>query len=154
MGIRDFYLMNSSALLEFDFPKLYIKSIYNILVMLLRPINRVNPKSLWYTSLSLWVKQYQRSTFDNFWSQLNQLQYRVTHWFGMFHHLAQLLSQICQFPISPGRTRLRVEDPKSKSTQPRFARKCVTLKNNIWITQRFCTFTRLSESKKRTFASN
>ena len=66
MGIRDFYLMNSSALLEFDFPKLYIKSIYNILVMLLRPINRVNPKSLWYTSLSLWVKQYQRSTFDNF----------------------------------------------------------------------------------------
>ena len=38
-------------------------------------------------------------------------------WFGMFHHLAQLLSQ---FPISPGRTRQRVEEPKSNSTQLRF----------------------------------
>ena len=45
----------------------------------------------------------------------------------MFHHLAQLLSQFCQFPISPGRTRQRVEQPKSKSTQPRFARRRVTL---------------------------
>ena len=36
-------------------------------------------------------------------------------WFGMFHHLTQLLSQFCQFPISPGRTRQRVEQPKSKS---------------------------------------
>ena len=35
----------------------------------------------------------------------------------MFHHLAQLLSQ---FPISPGRTRQRVEEPKSNSTQLRF----------------------------------
>ena len=61
--------------------------------------------------------------------------YRVTHllanlcWllFGMFHHLEQLLSQFCQFPISPGRTRQRVEHPKSNSTQPRFARRWVSL---------------------------
>ena len=39
-------------------------------------------------------------------------------WFGMSHHLAQLLSQFCQFLISPGRTRQRVEEPKSNSTQP------------------------------------
>ena len=43
----------------------------------------------------------------------------------MFHHLVQLLSQLCQFPISPGRTRQRVEQPKSKSTQPRFASRWV-----------------------------
>ena len=36
----------------------------------------------------------------------------------MFHHLARLLSQFCLFPISPGRTRQRVKQPKSKSTQP------------------------------------
>ena len=30
-------------------------------------------------------------------------------------------AQFCHFPISPGRTRRRVEQPKSKSTQPRFA---------------------------------
>ena len=36
----------------------------------------------------------------------------------MFHHLAQLLWQFCQFPISPGRTRQRVEQLKSKSTKP------------------------------------
>ena len=29
--------------------------------------------------------------------------------------------------FSPGRTRQRVDQPKSKSTQPRFARRCVTL---------------------------
>ena len=45
----------------------------------------------------------------------------------MFHHLAQLLSQFCQFPISPGRNRQRVEQPKSRSTQPMFAKRCVTL---------------------------
>ena len=45
----------------------------------------------------------------------------------MFHHLAQMLSQFCQFPTSPGRTGQRVEQPKSRSTQPRFARRCVTL---------------------------
>ena len=45
----------------------------------------------------------------------------------MFHHLAQLLSQFCQFPISPGRTRQRVEQPKSYLTQPRFARRWVSL---------------------------
>ena len=28
-------------------------------------------------------------------------------WFGMFNYLAQLLSQFCQFSISPGRTRQR-----------------------------------------------
>ena len=44
----------------------------------------------------------------------------------MFDHFAQLLSQLCQFPISPGRPGQRVEQPKSKSTQPRFARRCVT----------------------------
>ena len=42
----------------------------------------------------------------------------VWPWFGMFHHLAQLLSQFCQIPISPGRTGQRVEQPKSKSTKP------------------------------------
>ena len=45
----------------------------------------------------------------------------------MFHHLARLLSQFCQFHISPGRTRQRVEQPKSKSTQLRSARRWVTL---------------------------
>ena len=45
----------------------------------------------------------------------------------MFHHLAHLLSQFCQFPIRPGRTRQRVEQPKSKSTQPRFARRWAAL---------------------------
>ena len=48
----------------------------------------------------------------------------------MIHLLAQLLRQFCQFPISPSRTRQRVEQPKSKSTQPRFARRCVTLYKN------------------------
>ena len=63
--------------------------------------------------------------------------YRVTHllanlgWvdfdFGMFHHLAQLLSRFCQIPTSPSRVRQIVEQSKSKSTQPRFARRWVTL---------------------------
>ena len=47
-------------------------------------------------------------------------------WLWIFHYLAQLLSQFCQFPISPGRTRQRVEQTKSKSTQPRFARRWVS----------------------------
>ena len=46
------------------------------------------------------------------WESLSEV-YGVTHllanlgwlWFGRFHHLARMLSQICQFPISPGRTR-------------------------------------------------
>ena len=47
--------------------------------------------------------------------------------FGMFLHLAHMLSHFCQFDISPGRTRQRVEQDKSKSTQPRFARRLATL---------------------------
>ena len=39
-------------------------------------------------------------------------------WSVMFHHLAHLISQSCQFPIGPSRTRQKVEQPKSKSTQP------------------------------------
>ena len=42
----------------------------------------------------------------------------------MFHHVANLLSHLCQFPIGPGRARQMVEHPKSKSTQPRFTRRC------------------------------
>ena len=38
----------------------------------------------------------------------------------MFHHLAQLFSHFCQFAISLGRTRQRVEQSKSKSTQPSY----------------------------------
>ena len=53
-------------------------------------------------------------------------------WFEMFFHFAHMLSQFCQFPISPGRIRQRVEHPKSKSTQPRFARRWVPL-YNLWI---------------------
>ena len=45
----------------------------------------------------------------------------------MLHHLAHLLCHFCQFPICPGRTRQRVEQHKSKSTQPRFAKRCLTL---------------------------
>ena len=36
----------------------------------------------------------------------------------MFHHLAQLLSQFCQFPISPGRTRLRVNTQNLSQPNP------------------------------------
>ena len=42
----------------------------------------------------------------------------------MFHRLAQLLSQLCQFPIRPSRTRQRVEQPKAKSTQPSYPSRC------------------------------
>ena len=47
--------------------------------------------------------------------------------FGMFHHLAQLLSRFCQIPTSPSRIGQRVEQSKYKSTQPRFARRWITL---------------------------
>ena len=39
-------------------------------------------------------------------------------WFGIFPHLANLLSHFCPFPIGPGRARQSVEQDKSKSTQP------------------------------------
>ena len=45
----------------------------------------------------------------------------------MFRHLAHLICHFCQFTMSPGRARQRVEQHKSKSTQPRFARRCLTL---------------------------
>ena len=48
------------------------------------------------------------------------------HWSMMFHHLAQLLGQFCQFPISPSKTRQRVEQPKSKSTQPNYPTRCTS----------------------------
>ena len=35
-------------------------------------------------------------------------------WFGIFPHLANLLSHFGQFPISPGRTRQRIEQVKIK----------------------------------------
>ena len=35
----------------------------------------------------------------------------------MFHHYAQLLSQLCQYPISPSRTEQKAGQPKSKSSQ-------------------------------------
>ena len=38
----------------------------------------------------------------------------------IFHYLAQLISHYAQFPISPIRTRQRVEKLKSKSTQPNY----------------------------------
>ena len=61
--------------------------------------------------------------------------YRVTHllanlgWVDFDLRCFTILPSCsaCQFPISPGRTRQRVEQPKSKSTQPRFAKRCVTL---------------------------
>ena len=45
----------------------------------------------------------------------------------MFHHLVHLVGHLCQFASGPGRTRQRVEQHKSKSTQPRFARRWATL---------------------------
>ena len=45
----------------------------------------------------------------------------------MFHHLAHLLSQFWQFPISPSRTWQRVEQPKSKPTQPSYPSRWTTL---------------------------
>ena len=41
-------------------------------------------------------------------------------WSAMFHHHAILLSQSCQFPISPSRTMQKMQQPKSKSTQPSY----------------------------------
>ena len=38
----------------------------------------------------------------------------------MFYHLAQMLSHFCQCPISTCRTRQRVEQQKSKLTQPNY----------------------------------
>ena len=38
-----------------------------------------------------------------------------------------LLSQFCQFPISPSRTRQLVEQPKSKSTQPSYPTRWTTM---------------------------
>ena len=48
-------------------------------------------------------------------------------WSVMFHHLAQLLGQFCQFPISLSRTRQIVGKPKSKSNQPSYPTRCPTL---------------------------
>ena len=45
----------------------------------------------------------------------------------MFRHPAHLLSQFCQFPISPSRTRQRVEQLESKQTQPSYPSGCLTL---------------------------
>ena len=49
--------------------------------------------------------------------------------FGLGHStiLPHLLSRLCQCPISPGRNRQRVEQHKSKSTQPMFARRWAIL---------------------------
>ena len=53
----------------------------------------------------------------------------------MFHHLAQLLSQICQFLVSLSRARQRVKQPKSKSTQPSYLTRCPTLYYMVYITR-------------------
>ena len=57
-------------------------------------------------------------------------------WSMTFHHLAHLLSQFCQFPISPSRTRQRVEHLISKQTQPSYPSGCPNLysipENSDW----------------------
>ena len=55
-------------------------------------------------------------------------------WFKMLLNTAQLHSQVCQFPNSPGRNRQRKEEPKSKSTKP--SARCPSLYNTYrkyWI---------------------
>ena len=51
-------------------------------------------------------------------------------WVGLtmiYDVIAQLLSHFYQLPISPSRTRQRVEQPKSKSTQPNCPNRWTTL---------------------------
>ena len=45
----------------------------------------------------------------------------------MFHHLAHLLSQFCHFPIGPSRSRQRVEQQTSKSTQLSYQTRWATM---------------------------
>ena len=48
-------------------------------------------------------------------------------WIQVFLYLAQLLSHFCQLPISPSRTRQKVGQPKSKSTQSNYQSRWTTL---------------------------